>query len=77
MEERFIAECIFKGYLELKLLKRLIFDGVTPDDGILVATKHPDSVKILIQNVNTMKDANGNNYHLEIKTWSELGLDVD
>lgn len=55
----------------------LIFDGVTPDDGILVAAKHPDSVKNLIQIVNTMKDANGNNYHLETKTWSELGLDVD
>ena len=52
------------------LKKRLVF-------GILVATKHPDSVKILIQNVNTMKDANGSNYHLETKTWSELGLDVD
>ena len=52
----------------------LIFDGVTPYNGILVATEHPDSVKNLIQIVNTMQDANGNNYHFEVKTWSELGL---
>ena len=55
----------------------LIFDKVTPNNGILVANYHPDSVKDLIQIVNTMKDANGNNYHLEAKTWSEVGLDVD
>lgn len=53
----------------------LIFDNVTPDYGVLVAEQHPDSVKNLIQIVNTMRDANGNNYHFEAKTWSELGLD--
>lgn len=55
----------------------LVYDKVHPNNGILVANYHPDSVKDLIQIVNTMKDANGNNYHLEAKTWAEVGLDVE
>lgn len=54
----------------------LVYDGITPTSGILVAKEHPDSVKSLIAVVNTMTDTNGNNYHLETKTWEELGLDV-
>lgn len=52
----------------------LVYDGVKPNIGILVATNHPDSVKSLIAIVNTMKDTNENNYNLELKTWDELGL---
>ena len=53
----------------------LIYDGVTPNKGILVAQEHPDPVKNMIQIVNTMQDANGNNYNLETRTWKELGID--
>lgn len=38
----------------------LVFDGITPTQGILVAVQHPDSVKGLVQIVNTMRDASGN-----------------
>ena len=54
----------------------LVFDGITPDRGILVASEHPESVRGLIQIVNTMRDASGNNYHLETATWADCGLDL-
>lgn len=54
----------------------LVYDGIKPDKGILVAYNHPDSVKSLLQIVNTMSDANGNNYNLESKTWSDLGINI-
>ena len=53
----------------------LVYDGIKPDNGFLVAKEHPESVKNLIQIVNTMKDANDNNYHFATKTWSDYGLD--
>lgn len=50
----------------------LVYDGVTPTEGFLVAEEHPDSVEELIQIVNRMKDADGNYYNLTTKTWDEL-----
>ena len=52
----------------------LVYDGVIPDKGYLVAQSHPDSVASLVHIVNTMKDANGKNYNLELKQWAELGI---
>ncbi|MCR4923144.1 MAG: hypothetical protein K5931_03965 [Lachnospiraceae bacterium] len=54
----------------------LVYDGITPTKGILVASNNPDSVKALIQIVNTMQDASGNNYVFETKTWEELGINL-
>lgn len=55
----------------------LVYDGVKPTNGFLVANEHPESVKNLIQIVNTMQDANGNNYHFTAKTWEECGLKIN
>ena len=52
----------------------LVYDGISPNEGILVAKDHPDSVKEMIQIVNSMQDANGNNYNLKAKTWDDLGV---
>lgn len=52
----------------------LIYDGITPNKGILLAASHPDSVKNLVSIVNTMCDANGNNYSFETKTWEQEGI---
>jgi len=52
----------------------LLYDGVTPTEGILVAKEHPVTVKELIQIVNSMRDANGNNYNLKLNSWSGLGI---
>ncbi|MGF0019924.1 hypothetical protein [Sporofaciens sp. SGI.106] len=54
----------------------LIYDGIKPDRGILVAIEHPESVKNLISIVNTMCDANGNNYNFVAQTWGEIGINV-
>lgn len=52
----------------------LVYDGIKPDKGILLAVEHPESVKNLISIVNTMCDANGNSYNLTTMTWAEAGL---
>ena len=52
----------------------LVYDGISPDKGYLVAQSHPDSVATLVHIVNTMKDANGKHYNLELKQWAELGI---
>ena len=52
----------------------LVYDGVKPDKAFLVASKHPQSVITIIQNVNMMKDFNGNNYNIDIKTWEDLNI---
>lgn len=52
----------------------LVYDGITPSKGILLATSHPDSVKELISIVNNMCDANGNKYSFETKTWQQVGM---
>lgn len=53
----------------------LVYDGIKPDCGILVASSHPKTVSELVAIVNTMRDSNGNNYNFELKTWRDLGLD--
>lgn len=52
----------------------LVYDGLNPDRGILVAREHPQSVKDMIQVVNNMKDMQGNKYAFIFKTWQELGM---
>ena len=55
----------------------LVYDGVSPDIGILGASYHPESVKVLLESANAKLDAHGNHYHFEAKTWAEVGLDVN
>ena len=49
----------------------LVFDGVRPNKGILIANEHPESVLNLIEVVNSMCDAGGQNYCFETKKWSD------
>ena len=50
----------------------LIFDGtIKPTRGVLIAKSHPESVRTLVRIVNSMQDANGNNYNFIVKTWDE------
>ena len=50
----------------------LVYDGLAPHKGILVATEHPQSVKDMIKVVNDMKDMMNNCYKFECTTWDEL-----
>lgn len=54
----------------------LVFDRVTPNEAVLLADNHPQSVKDLVDIVNTMKDADDNNYNIILKTWLDYGIDV-
>ena len=52
----------------------LLYDGIKPHKGILIAKEHPESVKNLITLVNSMLDASGQYYCLEMKKWSDYNL---
>lgn len=52
-----------------------VYDGKKPTKGILISAEHPDSVKDIISVLNSMYDANGDNYCFELKTWKEEGID--
>ena len=51
-----------------------ILDNIQPNEGIVIASQHPESVKKLIDQVNTMKDLNGKNYNFKLKTWRDEGI---
>lgn len=53
----------------------LVYDGNPPTKGILISAEHPDSVKKIVNIINSMKDANGNNYNIEMKTWKDENID--
>ena len=55
----------------------LVYDGIKPTKGILLAKEHPDSVYELINIVNTMEDANGNSYNFEATTWAQNDILLD
>lgn len=48
-----------------------IADGITPTIGRLISRSHPESVGLLVEYVNQMKDIQGNNYNFQVKTWRE------
>ena len=49
----------------------LVFDGIIPNKGIIVADEHPDSVKDMVSVVNTLIDSNGNHYNFTCELWTE------
>lgn len=55
----------------------LVYEGMKPNKGILIGSVHPDSVKNMIEYVNKMKDANGNNYNFETVTWEEKNIPIE
>ena len=52
-----------------------VVDGMSPNKGILLASRHKASVIGFINIVNKMKDQEGRNYNLIAKTWKEEGID--
>jgi Predicted nuclease of the RecB family len=51
-----------------------ICDGIKPDRGILIASHFSNGVKKVIEQLNDLKDSEGNNYNIAIKTWKEEGI---
>ena len=52
----------------------LVFNKSIPSEGILLGETHPESVKKMLEYVNQMKDANGNNYNFSLKTWESYNI---
>lgn len=50
-------------------------DGLRPTQGILIASRHPDSVAVMINHINQMTDINGNAYSFLTKTWQDEGIE--
>lgn len=59
---------------------RMYWDGYvfdndrSPEQGILIASEHNDSVKSILPVINNMKDAKGNNYNIKLTTWRDEGI---
>jgi len=51
-----------------------VLDGLTPTNGILIASNHPESVKRMVNYLNNMNDIQGNNYSFVTKTWKDEGI---
>ncbi|QEC68572.1 sensor histidine kinase [Panacibacter ginsenosidivorans] len=62
----------FKDVYQLRMYwDGCVIDGINPQVGILISAVHPNSVKKLVDIVNSMKDQNGNNYNFIMKTWRD------
>lgn len=55
----------------------LVLERITPTVGYVLGETHPESVKKMIDYLNQMKDANGNNYNFELKNWEEYNISTD
>lgn len=51
-----------------------IHDGLRPDKLVLLAERHSHGTVQLADYLNTCKDTNGENYHIELKRWKDYGL---
>ncbi len=49
-------------------------DALRPTNGILIASKHPKSVRTMVDYLNKMTDIHGKPYNFAIKTWKDEGI---
>ena len=52
----------------------LVMDNVPVHEAVLIAAKHPESVKALVNLKNGSQDKNGDNYNITLKTWNEESI---
>ena len=58
---------------------RMYHDGCVADDmevreAVLIARRHPDTVRALLAELNRQKDKKGRPYHFALSTWDEEGI---
>lgn len=53
----------------------LVFDGIEPSEGILIASSLSDGAKKMMDHFNKRKDSNGKHYNLSFKTWADEAVD--
>lgn len=52
-----------------------VYDGLKPDEGIVMASDFSDGVDYLIDYLNQKTDANGNKYNFKKATWKSVHID--
>lgn len=52
----------------------LVYDGINPDVGVLIAAEHPKSVEAIVELVNNRLDDNKRKYNFIMKTWNQEGI---
>ena len=51
-----------------------VADGMEVREAVLIAQRHPDTVRALLAELNSQKDKNGRPYHFVLSTWDEEGI---
>ena len=51
-----------------------IADGMEVREAVLIAQRHPDTVRALLAELNSQKDKKGRLYHFVLSTWDEEGI---
>lgn len=49
-------------------------DGISPQEGVLVASHHPEEVHTMVKYLNKQADADGHRYNFRLTTWAEEGI---
>lgn len=75
---------VYKGKKEKSTVKDLyqlvmywdgcVYDGIQPNQGVLIASSHPESVKKIVDLFNTREDANNRNYNIKLSSWKDEGI---
>ena len=51
-----------------------IADGMEVREAVLIAQRHPDTVRVLLAELNSQKDKKGRPYRFSLTTWDEEGI---
>lgn len=51
-------------------------DGMSPKEGILVASNHPEVVQTMVKYMNKQTDADGHPYNFRLTTWEDEGISM-
>jgi hypothetical protein len=50
-------------------------DGLRPTEAVLIASRHPDSVTVMVNHINQMTDVNGEPYRFRTEIWHDEGIE--
>ncbi len=68
------AATILNVYQLVMYWDGLVYDGMYPNEGILIASEISDGVKAMLEYFNSRQDSKGKNYCLKSKTWKDEGV---
>lgn len=53
-----------------------VLDGIPPEDGVLIAARHPKDVQKLVDFLNSQTGSDDRPYRLRLTTWKDEGISV-